>query len=186
MMREVVTIRRGSDGRTQRLELDCGHGKDLCGAEVDKLAERAAKDQRPLWSECTVCDDAARGHRIAEKIKPIPIAAAKRIAEEYGYDQIVIYGRRCHDSPQPHGEHVTTYGRTSEHCRVAAMMGDTLKKLMGWQTEKDRWVEKEAMQDYNASIPPDTHNLHSRAWSELTEVEKEQWRETPRRDWEED
>ncbi|PWE52314.1 hypothetical protein DEM27_31740 [Metarhizobium album] len=62
----------------------------------------------------------------------IPIAAAKRIADEYGYDQIVIYARRCHDSPEPHGEHMTTYGRTPEHCSVAARMGATLQRFMGW------------------------------------------------------
>ncbi|MCW8279893.1 hypothetical protein K7A42_03270 [Agrobacterium sp. InxBP2] len=62
----------------------------------------------------------------------IPISAAKRIADDYGYDQVVIYARRCHDSPEPHGEHMTTYGRTVEHCGVAARMGDVLKKFMGW------------------------------------------------------
>lgn len=63
---------------------------------------------------------------------PIPIERAKHIADMYGYDQVVIYARRCHDSDLPHGEHMTTYGRTKEHCRVAAMIGDTLKKFMGW------------------------------------------------------
>lgn len=66
-------------------------------------------------------------------LKPIPIQAAKRIAKEYGYDQVLIYGRRCHDTPEPHGEHMTTYGRTREHCDVAARIGDTLKKFMGWE-----------------------------------------------------
>ena len=66
-------------------------------------------------------------------LKPIPIEAAKRIAKEYGYDQVLIYGRRCHDTPEPHGEHMTTYGRTREHCDVAARIGDTLKKFMGWE-----------------------------------------------------
>lgn len=65
-------------------------------------------------------------------VRDIPITAAKRIAENYGYDQVVIYARRCHDTPEPHGEHMTTYGRTREHCDVAARMGDTLKKFMGW------------------------------------------------------
>lgn len=65
-------------------------------------------------------------------LKPIPIEAAKRIAREYGYDQVLIYARRCHDTPEPHGEHITTYGRNREHCDVAAMIGNTLKKFMGW------------------------------------------------------
>ena len=67
------------------------------------------------------------------KLKPIPISAAKEIAIKYGYDQIVIYGRRCHDSDEPHGEHMTTYGRTKGHCSVAASMAKTLQRFMGWK-----------------------------------------------------
>lgn len=66
-------------------------------------------------------------------MKEIPISAAKDIAERYGYDQVVIYARRCHDSTLPHGEHMTTYGRTKEHCDVAARMGTTLQRFMGWR-----------------------------------------------------
>ncbi|PZP69516.1 MAG: hypothetical protein DI604_17925 [Delftia acidovorans] len=65
-------------------------------------------------------------------MQEIPISAARRVAEDFGYDQVVIYARRCHDSPEPHGEHMTTYGRTREHCGVAARMGDVLKTFMGW------------------------------------------------------
>lgn len=65
-------------------------------------------------------------------MKPIPISAAKRIAQDYGYDQVVIYARRCHTTPEPHGEHMTTYGRSREHCDVAARIGATLKRHMGW------------------------------------------------------
>lgn len=65
-------------------------------------------------------------------MKPIPISAAKRIAQDYGYDQVVIYARRCHTTPEPHGEHMTTYGRNREHCDVAARIGATLKRHMGW------------------------------------------------------
>jgi hypothetical protein len=67
-------------------------------------------------------------------MKRIPITAAKRIAEEYGYDQVVIYAR-CVATPGGSlsgGEHMTTYGRTKQHCSIAARMGDTLKKFMGW------------------------------------------------------
>lgn len=63
----------------------------------------------------------------------IPISAARDVADRYGYDQVVIYARRCQDSPEPHGEHLTTYGRTREHCDVAARMAEVLKKFMGWQ-----------------------------------------------------
>jgi hypothetical protein len=66
-------------------------------------------------------------------MKDIPISAAKKIAETYGYDQVIIYARVCHDSPEPHGEHLTTYGRNEEHCGAAAQIGDFLKhKIMGW------------------------------------------------------
>jgi hypothetical protein len=69
-------------------------------------------------------------------MKPIPISAAKDIAKKYGYDQIIILGRVCHDSPLPHGDHLTTYGKNPEHCGAAAQIGDFLKfKVMGWIEE---------------------------------------------------
>lgn len=59
---------------------------------------------------------------------PIPIAAGKHIADAYGYDQVVIVGRRVGG-----WEHVTTYGVDHANCGVAARMGDFFKhKLMGW------------------------------------------------------
>lgn len=64
-------------------------------------------------------------------MKPIPITAAKRIAVDYGYDQVVIYARK---TGEPGGEHMTTYGVTKQHCSIAARIGDTLKKFMGWNT----------------------------------------------------
>ena len=69
-------------------------------------------------------------------MKPIPISAAERIAKDYGYDQVIIVARRVGDDPEPHGEHVTTYGVTRAHCDVAARIGDFLKfKVMGWVRE---------------------------------------------------
>jgi uncharacterized protein (DUF2126 family) len=62
--------------------------------------------------------------------QPIPIAVAKGIAHDYGYDQIVIIGRKTGDGGC---EHVTTYGANKEHCSIAARMGDFLKyTIMGW------------------------------------------------------
>lgn len=66
-------------------------------------------------------------------MKPIPIKAAREIAEAYGYDQVVIYARKVGDDPAPHGEHLTTYGRTPEHCAVAARISETLQRFMGWK-----------------------------------------------------
>lgn len=67
------------------------------------------------------------------RMLPIPINAARRIAETFGYDQVIIIGRRVGEDPEPHGEHVTTYGTTKEHCSVAARIGNHFKhNLMGW------------------------------------------------------
>ena len=66
-------------------------------------------------------------------MKPIPISEGERIAKRYGYDQVVIYARRV-DNPdgRESGEHMTTYGRNQVHCGIAARMGETLKRFMGW------------------------------------------------------
>ena len=69
-------------------------------------------------------------------MKPIPIAAARRIAEQYGYSQVVIIARAVGDDG---GEHVTTYGIDKANCHVAAHIGNFLKyKVMGWREEQDR------------------------------------------------
>lgn len=66
-------------------------------------------------------------------MKPIPISAAREIAERYGYDQVVIIARKLGKTPQPHGEHCTTYGVDKANCEVAARIGEFLKhKIMGW------------------------------------------------------
>lgn len=57
----------------------------------------------------------------ARKMLPIPISAAKRVADLYGYDQVVIVARRVGEADEPHGEHCTTYGVNAEHCKVAAI-----------------------------------------------------------------
>jgi hypothetical protein len=75
-------------------------------------------------------------------MKRIPISAAKRIALEYGYDQVMIYARKV-DRPAgvgetasdaiKGGEHMTTYGVNREHCDAMARIGSFLKtKIMGW------------------------------------------------------
>lgn len=64
------------------------------------------------------------------EMKPIPIEAAKRIAKDYGYDQVIVIARKTGDIG---GEHVTTYGVDPVHCKVAADTGNFLKyKVMGW------------------------------------------------------
>lgn len=65
-------------------------------------------------------------------MQEIPISAARDIANKYGYDQVLIYGRRVGEEPQPFGEHLTTYGVTKEHCGVMEKISATLQKFMGW------------------------------------------------------
>ena len=66
-------------------------------------------------------------------MKPIPISAAKSIAKQYGYDQVVIIARKVGEAHEDHGEHCTTYGVNKANCEVAARIGDFLKfKIMGW------------------------------------------------------
>lgn len=63
-------------------------------------------------------------------MKPIPLAAAQRIAKDYGYHQVVIMARVAGSLDS--GEHITTYGINVHHCRVAAYMGDKLKEIAQW------------------------------------------------------
>lgn len=63
-------------------------------------------------------------------MKPIPISAAKHIAEKYGYDQVIVIARKVGDHG---GEHVTTYGKDKANCSVAARIGNYLKyEIMNW------------------------------------------------------
>jgi len=60
---------------------------------------------------------------MTKKHKRIPIAAAKRICQEYGYDQVVIYARKEGEDGKTW---VTTYGRNAEHCKKAARSGGAI------------------------------------------------------------
>ena len=69
-------------------------------------------------------------------MKPIPISAAELIAKKYNYDQVVIFARKVGESPQEHGEHLTTYGVSKAHCAVAARIGTFLRtKILKWTEE---------------------------------------------------
>lgn len=61
--------------------------------------------------------------------KPIPVNAAKLISEQYGYDQVIIYGRNCLTDGT---EHITTYGRSKELCTAAGAISRQFQKWMGW------------------------------------------------------
>ena len=63
-------------------------------------------------------------------VKPIPVTAAKQIAVEYDYDQVIIIARKIGIDGI---EHVTTYGTDEQHCKVAGDIGNYLKyKVMNW------------------------------------------------------
>jgi hypothetical protein len=69
-------------------------------------------------------------------MKPIPIAAARKIAVEFDYHQVVVIARAVGTGAEA-GEHVTTYGIDAPNCAVAAQIGDFLKfKVMGWASEE--------------------------------------------------
>ena len=64
--------------------------------------------------------------------KDIPISAAKRIAQEFDKNQVIIV-----TWDQKHGRtHVTTYGKTKEECNQAAKGGALIKKALGWCDSK--------------------------------------------------
>lgn len=73
-------------------------------------------------------------------MRPIPISAAKKIAKDYGYDQVIVYARKVGESPEPHGEHLTTYGVDEIHCGVASRIGSYLKReIFQWaDTHQDK------------------------------------------------
>jgi hypothetical protein len=76
------------------------------------------------------------------RMKTIPIRAAEKIAMDYGYDQVIIIARRVGDDPEPHGEHLTTYGINKAHCDVAARTGSFIQhKIMDWPWPKQIAVE---------------------------------------------
>lgn len=65
---------------------------------------------------------------------PIPVSLAKEIANQFGYDQVIIYARRVGEAPDPFGEHMTTCGVDPTRSAVAARIGKRLQtELMGWQ-----------------------------------------------------
>lgn len=65
--------------------------------------------------------------------RPITVHAARVIGKNFGYDQIIIIGRKIGDDGV---EHLTTWGVDKPNCDVAARIGDFLKtKVMGWVKE---------------------------------------------------
>lgn len=63
---------------------------------------------------------------VKKKTRRIPIKAAKHIAHEYEYDQVVILARKVTTDDHEGGEWVVTYGVNAVHCDVAKKMGEYL------------------------------------------------------------
>lgn len=97
------------------------------------------------------------------KMHPIPVSAAKQIAKNYGYDQVVIMARRVGSDPDPRGEHVTTYGVNPENCAVAAIMGDKLKEIA-------QWPETDATRKYIAELEAKVADLEEQIEDESMEA----------------
>ncbi len=71
-------------------------------------------------------------------MKRIPIEAAKKIAKEYGYDQVMIYARKVDTPEKTGGEHMTTYGVNKKHCDAMARIGKFLQsKIMKWASKNE-------------------------------------------------
>lgn len=76
-------------------------------------------------------------------MKRIPIVAAKLIAKKYGYDQVIIYARKVGEKPDPHREHLTTYGINKVHCGIAARIGSYLKReILKWEKTLGKETEE--------------------------------------------
>jgi len=56
--------------------------------------------------------------------KRIPIKAAKDIASQYGYDQVIIWAQKN----DKHRQHVTTFGRSVVDADQAAQGGNYIKR----------------------------------------------------------
>ena len=65
-------------------------------------------------------------------IKRVPIAAAKRLAKQYGYEQVIIIARKV--SRDSHGGSMATYGTTRKHCDEAADVGNSMvERILHWE-----------------------------------------------------
>lgn len=60
--------------------------------------------------------------------KRIPISAAKSVANDFGYTQVIITAFDKTTSTTS----VCTYGKSQEDCQQAAQGGNFVKKALGW------------------------------------------------------
>jgi hypothetical protein len=101
-------------------------------------------------------------------MKRIPIAAAERVAKQYGYDQVVIVARKVGDGG---GDHVTTYGVDADNCDVAGRIGTFLKsKIMGWPDVLGTLVDRFLMWPLPKTFAPDCGVSFDRAYAEQRSI----------------
>lgn len=124
-------------GQRVRLNPGCGFPDQVTEREVhDGVVERVDGNDVYVTLEISGKVECHRFHsemtiQPDTPVKPIPISAAKRIADDYGYHQVVIMARVTGEV-EGSDEHITTYGINVQHCRVAAIMGDKLKEIAQW------------------------------------------------------
>lgn len=67
-----------------------------------------------------------------EKVgKKIPVSECKKIANDCGYDEVIVVGAHYLSGTQS----VATYGRSQAACENAAIGGNAIKKLLSWPEE---------------------------------------------------
>lgn len=141
MLREPVVLRQfdetGGDGRDlYPVQITTLEGP-MIASPGDYVIRGLAGEFYPCRADIFAASYDAVGVR-PDEMKPIPVSAAKRIAADFGYNQVVVFGRRVGQVPEPHGEHLTTYGANPEHCAIAARMGEVLSKF-----GQERWAMSE-------------------------------------------
>jgi hypothetical protein len=70
----------------------------------------------------------SKNQKKRDPVKLIPVDAARRIAEEYAQDQVVV----CTFENTTGRVHVVTYGKLLDDAENAAQGGDFVKKALGW------------------------------------------------------
>jgi hypothetical protein len=73
-------------------------------------------------------EDKKEARKNPPKALRIPIKAGRKIAMDYGYDQVFITAWNQEKDKQ----HVTTFGRTMENCDQVAQIGNWFKEQWGW------------------------------------------------------
>lgn len=90
----------------------------------------------------------------------IPTAAARRIAEEYGYDQVIIIARKVDSSPDAgDGEQWhTTYGVDPKHCRSADLQMRWLERMMAIYSDAEKRALHAALERGALEVLPAIHS----------------------------